>query len=75
MECKAKLSSEELTGVYSDDVNVIVRDNELLQGVLDKNQLGGGAEFGLVHAWHEVYGAALTGRLLSSLGRVLMHYL
>lgn len=34
---KAKLTSDELTGIYKDDTLVIFRDNELLQGILDKN--------------------------------------
>lgn len=37
MEMKAKLTGEELTGIYKDDTLVIIRDNELLQGILDKN--------------------------------------
>lgn len=30
MEMKAKLTSEELSGIYKDDTVVIFRDNELL---------------------------------------------
>jgi len=38
-----------------------VKDNELLLGVLDKNQLGSGADYGMVHAFYEMYGPTLTG--------------
>lgn len=30
MEMKAKLTADELTGIYKDDTVVIIRDNELL---------------------------------------------
>jgi hypothetical protein len=37
MESKAKVGKNELPGFASDDIHVIVRDNELLLGVVDKN--------------------------------------
>jgi DNA-directed RNA polymerase I subunit RPA1 len=44
-------------------------------GVLDKNQLGSGAEYGLLHAFHELYGPSLTGQLLTGLARLFAAYL
>lgn len=53
---------------------VIVRNGELLRGVLDKAAFGS-AEFSLVHAVYEAYGPAKAGLLLNSLGRVFTSYL
>lgn len=75
MESKAKLTADELSGNMKDDCQVIVRDNELLQGVIDKNQVGGGADFGLMHAFHELYGADLLGQLFTALAKLLSAYL
>ena len=69
MESKAKVPMK------ADEQQVLVRDNELLTGVLDKNQLGSGADFGLVHAFYEMYGATLTGQLLTALARVFTAFL
>lgn len=75
MDLKAKLTAEELTGIYKDDTVVIVRDNELLQGVLDKNQFGAGATYGLMHAFFELYGSSLTGKLFTALAKLLSAHL
>ncbi|KAG5175481.1 putative DNA-directed RNA polymerase I subunit RPA1 [Tribonema minus] len=53
---------------------VVIREGELLQGVLDKAAFGA-TEFGLVHSVHELYGADAAGSLLTSLGRVLVTFL
>jgi DNA-directed RNA polymerase I subunit RPA1 len=37
-----------------------IRENELLLGVVDKNQFGASA-FGLVHAVYELYGPTTAG--------------
>lgn len=58
MEQKSKLSSEEIN---AEETLIVIRDNELMKGVLDKNQLGSGADYGLIHAFHELYGPNLTG--------------
>eukprot|EP00698_Gefionella_okellyi_P015266 TRINITY_DN4306_c0_g1_i1.p1 TRINITY_DN4306_c0_g1~~TRINITY_DN4306_c0_g1_i1.p1 ORF type:complete len:1591 (-),score=451.91 TRINITY_DN4306_c0_g1_i1:696-5468(-) len=48
---------------------VIIRQGELLCGVLDKKSMGASA-YGLVHAVFELYGASISGQLLSALGRL-----
>ena len=53
---------------------VIFRDNELLQGVLDKSQFGASAN-GLVHSVYEIYGARMAADLLTALGRLFTTYL
>jgi hypothetical protein len=59
---------------HSEEGTVFVHRNDLVTGVLDKNQFGASA-FGLVHAVFEVYGGATAGRLLSSLGRLFSNFL
>jgi DNA-directed RNA polymerase I subunit RPA1 len=61
-------------GKTSDEHMVVVRDGELLQGVLDKGQIGS-TEFGLVHAVYELYGATACAYLLNALGRLLTAYM
>ena len=31
-------------------------DNELLKGIIDKNQVGSNADYGLIHSFNELYG-------------------
>lgn len=55
-----------------DEDVVFVDKNELVQGVIDKEQFG---KFGLVHTVQEMYGSNAAGNLLSVLGRVLTAFL
>jgi hypothetical protein len=50
---------------------VIIREGELLQGILDKAAFGA-TECGLVHCVHELYGPESAGSLLTALGRLLV---
>ena len=51
-----------------------IRQGYVCTGILDKNHIGN-SEFGLVHAFHELYGENAAAQLLTSLGRVLTQYL
>nr|XP_003222392.1 PREDICTED: DNA-directed RNA polymerase I subunit RPA1 [Anolis carolinensis] len=53
---------------------VIIRNGELLCGVLDKAQYGSSA-YGLVHCCHEVYGGETGGKVLTALARLFTAYL
>eukprot|EP00980_Cylindrotheca_fusiformis_P031404 scaffold26312_cov137-Cylindrotheca_fusiformis.AAC.4 len=53
---------------------VIIRDGELLRGVLDKAAFGA-TDFCLVHAVFEAYGPEKAGLLLNSLGRLFTAYI
>lgn len=53
---------------------VIIRDGELLRGVLDKAAFGS-TDFSLVHAVYEAYGPEKAGLLLNSLGRLFTAYI
>ena len=54
-----------------EEQTVIIRDNELLQGVIDKNQIGASL-FGLVHSFYELYGGHLTEVLITGLCRLFL---
>uniref|UniRef100_A0A8D2Q056 DNA-directed RNA polymerase subunit n=1 Tax=Zosterops lateralis melanops TaxID=1220523 RepID=A0A8D2Q056_ZOSLA len=53
---------------------VIIRDGELLCGVLDKAHFGSSA-YGLVHCCYEIYGGGTSGKVLTCLGRLFTAYL
>lgn len=53
---------------------VIVRDGELLRGVLDKAAFGA-TDHSLVHGVYEAYGPTKAGLLLNALGRLFTAYL
>uniref|UniRef100_A0A8D2N1Z1 DNA-directed RNA polymerase subunit n=1 Tax=Zonotrichia albicollis TaxID=44394 RepID=A0A8D2N1Z1_ZONAL len=53
---------------------VIIRDGELLCGVLDKAHFGSSA-YGLVHCCYEIYGGETSGKVLTCLGRLFTAYL
>lgn len=54
--------------------DVVIRDNELLQGTIDKAQFGA-TEFGMVHSFYEIYGSKKAGELLTSLARIFTMFL
>ncbi|XP_062988010.1 DNA-directed RNA polymerase I subunit RPA1 [Elgaria multicarinata webbii] len=53
---------------------VLIRNGELLCGVLDKAHYGSSA-YGLVHCCHEVYGGETSGKVLTALARLFTAYL
>lgn len=60
-------------GLEGEDV-VMVRNGELLIGVLDKNQTGATAN-GLIHACYEIYGGRIASEVLSAFGRLFTAFL
>eukprot|EP01080_Neovahlkampfia_damariscottae_P006005 gene6005-10003_t len=73
MDGKSKLKGN-VFGHDSEDGEVIFRDNELLSGVLDKQQFG--SEHGsIVHCAYECYGDAIAGQLLTTLCRMCTVFL
>ncbi|XP_037531337.1 DNA-directed RNA polymerase I subunit RPA1 [Nematolebias whitei] len=56
------------------DSQVVIRQGELLVGVLDKAHYGSSA-YGLVHSCYELYGGETSGKLLSCLARLFTAYL
>ena len=58
----------------SNENEVIIKNGELLCGVLDKSQFGA-SQFGLVHSLHEIYGPSVAGKVLTILGRLFTSYI
>uniref|UniRef100_A0A8C5CUH9 DNA-directed RNA polymerase subunit n=1 Tax=Gadus morhua TaxID=8049 RepID=A0A8C5CUH9_GADMO len=56
------------------DSTVVIRQGELLRGVLDKAHYGSSI-YGLVHCCYELYGGETGGRLLTCLARLFTAYL
>jgi DNA-directed RNA polymerase I subunit RPA1 len=73
MERKSK-TPETAFGIDQEEHLVLVRNGELLRGVLDKAAFGA-TDFSLVHATFEAYGPDKAGILLSSLGRLFTAYI
>ena len=71
---KSKLPAKEWGPLGKEEGEVLVRDNELLRGTLDKSAFGA-SDFGLVHAFYEVCGSEKAGELLTSLARVFTVFL
>uniref|UniRef100_A0A182T4I2 DNA-directed RNA polymerase n=1 Tax=Anopheles maculatus TaxID=74869 RepID=A0A182T4I2_9DIPT len=53
---------------------VLIRQGELLCGILDKNHFGA-TPYGLIHCMYELYGGVCSTTLLSSLSRLFTYYL
>lgn len=56
------------------EAEVIIRNGELLSGVLDKTHFGA-VPYSLVHCVHELYGGEVATRLLSSLAKLFTAFL
>ena len=63
-----------LWGVNSFEDKVIIRQNELVSGILERSQYGS-VEGGLIHACYELYGDQITEKLITSFGRLFSKYL
>lgn len=61
-------------GPGSEEGVVLFQGGEFICGILDKSHLGPSSG-GFIHSVHEVYGPAIAGKLLSSMGRLLTRYL
>ncbi|GIY88593.1 DNA-directed RNA polymerase I subunit RPA1 [Caerostris extrusa] len=53
---------------------VVVREGELLCGVIDKAQVGP-TPYSLIHMCYELYGGEVSNTILTALARLLSHYL
>jgi len=74
LDGKSRLAAKEWGPLGKEEGEVIIRDNELLQGTIDKNQFGS-SDQGMVHAFYEIYGSKKAGELLTSLARIFTVYL
>ena len=68
-EHNTKIASSAWGPKHEKEGTVIVRNNELLTGVLDKNEIGN-SDYGLFHSFYEIYGGNLTGELITIIGKL-----
>ncbi|KAH9816115.1 hypothetical protein DFH28DRAFT_1025843 [Melampsora americana] len=61
-------------GIHSSEDTVQFDAGYMVSGVIDKSQIGA-SPYGLVHSVHDLYGAAVAGRLLSIFSRLFTKYL
>ncbi|KAL7035470.1 hypothetical protein ACKWTF_008392 [Chironomus riparius] len=71
---KWKFGGTELTRNDMSEAEVIIRNGELLVGVLDKNHYGA-TPYSLIHCMYELYGGDVSTKLLSALTRVFTTFL
>lgn len=67
---KTKLKESYWGPLGNGEGEVIIKNNELLQGILDKNHLGE-TTYGLNHAIYEIYGSKKAGEWLTAMARCL----
>ncbi|GIY88580.1 DNA-directed RNA polymerase I subunit RPA1 [Caerostris extrusa] len=63
-----------LKGESMSESEVIVREGELLCGVIDKAQVGP-TPYSLIHMCYELYGGEVSNTILTALARLFTHYL
>jgi DNA-directed RNA polymerase beta' subunit len=59
-----------LWGIHREEAIVIIKDGQLLSGIMDKSQIGP-AGGGFINGVYEAYGETIAGRVLSIIGRLL----
>jgi DNA-directed RNA polymerase I subunit RPA1 len=74
MSGKTRINEFYLSDINKMDKQVRVQGNELVTGILDKNNIGA-TSFGLIHCFYELTDSKRTGRLLSGLSRLFCNYL
>lgn len=72
-EGKAKLKGS-MWKPFDEEGDVIIRDGELLVGIMDKNQIGASKK-SIIHAGYELHGPYFTDAFISALSRFLSLYL
>jgi DNA-directed RNA polymerase I subunit RPA1 len=71
---KWKHGGTELNGNEMSEAEVLIRNGELLVGVLDKNHYGS-TPYSLIHCMYELYGGEVSSKLLSAFTRVFTTFL
>lgn len=74
LQSKARVAGKYWGPGHELEEQVVVRDGDLLTGVLDKSQIGASA-YGLVHSVYELYGPESAGQLLSIFSRLFTQWL
>lgn len=74
MEIKTRIGEDKWTASHKNEAHLIIRDNDLLTGIVDKNQIGNSG-FGIVHSYYELYGPSYAGELLTTFCKLFINYL
>lgn len=74
MKSGTRVNASYFCKVGPEEGTVIIRDNELLTGVFDKNQIGA-SSFGFVHSFFELYGPEKTGFIFAAITRLCVSFL
>ena len=74
MELSTRVDADKWTQSHNHEATVIIRGNELLTGIIDKNQIGN-STYGIVHSYYELYGSFYSGELLTVLCKLFINYL
>jgi DNA-directed RNA polymerase I subunit RPA1 len=74
MVSKSRIQSDFLGPHGKEETQILIRDNELLTGVIDKSQIGN-SEQGLFHAFYELYDSNSTGKLMSSIAKMMTAFI
>ncbi|KAG7161070.1 DNA-directed RNA polymerase I subunit RPA1-like [Homarus americanus] len=56
------------------DSDFVMRDGELLSGVIDKSAIGS-TSHGLIHVCYDLYGGGVSSKLLTAINRLCVYYL
>ena len=72
-EHNTKIASAVWGKGHEKEGKVIVRNNQLLTGVLDKNEIGN-SDYGLFHSFYEIYGPNLTSELITAIGKLGVYF-
>lgn len=74
MQSKGRINEKFLSPTEKEDWQVIIQENELITGILDKANIGS-TMYGLVHCFYELTDSKRTGKLLSGLSRLFCNFL
>ena len=71
---RAWIGGSAVRGEEMSETEVVIRQGELLVGVLDKGHYGN-TPYSLVHCCYELYGGAIAGQLLTCLAKLFTTFL
>ena len=74
MQKKTRIGEQYLCAVSKEDSRLIMRNNTIMTGIVDKNALGA-AKFGILHCFFEIYGPHKTGILISAITKMCTNFL
>lgn len=74
MTINSRVNKSYFEGVLKEEQQVIIRSNQLLQGIIDKNLIGA-SSFGLIHTFYELFGHVKTKMLVTSITRLCINFL